>query len=350
MSENNKESSFMEKGFNFEDDPFSSDNGEYAALFEKINSAPKDLYDKYYELFYNVYPGALCDPAVMAKYNNPKNQRNVHYGPSDAQTFDIWYPNEGEGPFPVVINLHAGGFSGGSAKDFTLPPLFRVLDHGYALVSMDYRLSGEAHWPACVYDVKAGVRYLRAHAEELNIDPDKIISWGYSAGAYLAAMLAVTGDEEMFNDADLGNMDQPSRVQCAIVGSGPCGNMGEFDAYLDKLAERTGVPVLFPHNDPNSVESWLFGMPLPKIDPLLRLADPRHYVNKDTAPILLMHGTDDPLVPFEVAQAMHAKLVSEIGEENTGLVVGEGKHHCDDPWFMTPERFQLAFDFIEKHL
>ena len=341
------ESEFMEKGFDFNDDPFSANQEEYAALFDKINSAPKDLYDKYEALFYNVYPGALCDQALMDSY---KHVYDIPYADkSPDEKFDIYYP-EGEGPFPAVINLHAGGFCGGSAKDFTLPPMFQIVDAGYALVSMDYRLSGEDHWPACVYDVKAGVRYLRAHAEELNIDPDRIISWGYSAGAYLSAMLAVTGDEEMFNDADLGNIDQPSRVQAAIVGSGPCGNMGEFDAWLDKLAERTGVPVLFPHNDPNSVESWLFGLPLPKIDPLLRLADPRHYVDKNTAPILFMHGTDDPLVPFEVAEAMHAKVAQEIGEENTGLVVGVGNHHCDDPWFMMPERFQLAFDFLAEHV
>ncbi len=345
-----KESSFMEKGFNFEDDPFSSDNGEYAALFERINSAPKDLYDKYYELFYNVYPGALCDPAVMEKYNNPANKRNIHYGPSDAQTFDIWYPNEGKGPFPVVINLHAGGFSGGSADDFTLPPMFRACDHGYALVSLNYRLSGEAKWPASVYDVKAAVRYLRAHAAELNIDPNKIISWGYSAGAYLSAMLAVTGDEEMFNDAALGNMDQSSKVQAAIVGSGPCGNWADEDAYLDELSKKTGVPVLFPHNAPNSVEAFQFGQPLPRIYELLRLVDPNVWVNESCPPVLLLHGDEDPLVPFEFAVKFHEKIASKIGPDKTDLIVGPGKHHCDDPFFQDEERFEMCFAFLDKHL
>lgn len=349
MAENVNNTDYMEKGFNFEDDPFSSNQEEYAALFDKINDAPKDLYDKYEEMFYNVYPKGLCPQELMDKVSDKKF--DIHYADkSEDQKFDIYYPETGEGPFPVIINLHAGGFCGGSAKDFTLPPMFQLLEKGYAMVSLDYRLSAEVHWPACVYDAKAAVRYMRAHAKELNIDPNKIISWGYSAGAYLSAMLAVTGDEEMFNDCTLGNMDQSSRVQAAIVGSGPCGNMGKFDAYLDKLAERTGVPVLFPHNDPNSVESWLFGLPLPKIPDLLRLADPKHYVNKDTAPILLFHGTDDPLVPFEIAEAFHEKLVNTIGKENTEFIVGQGNHHCDDPWFMTPERFQIAFDFIEKHV
>ena len=345
MSEDNK--NFMEQGFNFEDDPYSSGQDEYFALFEKINSAPKDLYDKYAELFYNVYPSALCPDDIIEAHE--KREMNIHYGPSDSQLFDIYWP-EGDGPFPVIINLHAGGFSGGSAKDFTLPPMFRALDHGYALVSMDYRLSGEAHWPACVYDVKAGVRYLRAHAEELNIDPNKIISWGYSAGAYLSGMLAVTGDEEMFNDEKLGNMEYSSRVQAAIVGSGPCGDWSFEDVYSDALAERTGTPVLFPHLAPNSVESFQFGIPLPVIPELLRLADPKVWLTKDCPPVLLFHGDEDPIVPFEFAQQFHEKLVKTIGEENTGLIVGPGKHHCDDPWFQDEERYEIAFDFLKAHL
>ena len=345
MADNNNKD-YMEKGFNFEDDPFSSNNDEYAALFDKINNAPKDLYDKYAELFFNVYPGALCDPEVMAKY--PNNKMDIHYGPSNSQIFDIYYP-EGDGPFPVIINLHAGGFSGGSAKDFTLPPMFRAVDHGYALVSMDYRLSGEAKWPASVYDVKAGVRYLRAHADELNIDPNMIISWGYSAGAYLSAMLAVTKDDELFNDATLGNMNYSSRVQAAIVGSGPCGNWADEDAYLDELSKKTGVPVLFPHNAQNSVESWQFGLPLPVIYDLLRLVDPKVHVTPDTPPILLFHGDEDPLVPFELAQQFYAKLKENIGDE-VEFIVGPGKHHCDDPWFQDEERFGMAFDFLNRHL
>lgn len=163
-------------------------------------------------------------------------------------------------------------------------------------------------------------------------------------------MLAVTGDDEMFNDETLGNMDQSSRVQVAIVGSGPCGDMGKFDAYLDKLAERTGVPVLFPHNDPNSPESMFYGAPLPVIPELVRLADLNVHVTKDTAPTMVIHGTEDPIIPFEIAQKYHETLVENIGEENTEFLVLEGAHHCDDPEFMTDETFGKIFDFIEKHL
>lgn len=342
-----EEKNFMEKGFNFEDDPFSTGQDEYFALFERINNAPTDLYDKYAELFYNVYPAGLCPDEIIESHK--KRTMNIHYGPSDSQIFDIYYP-EGEGPFDVIVNLHAGGFSGGSAKDFTLPPMFRALDHGYALVSMDYRLSAEAKWPACVYDVKAGIRYLRAHAEVLNINPGKIISWGYSAGAYLSGMLAVTGDDPMFNDEKLGNLEYSSKVQAAVVGSGPCGDWSMEDVYSNALAERIGVPVLFPHLAPNSVESYQFGLPLPVIPELLRLANPQIYVTKDCPPVLLFHGDEDPIVPFEFAQEFYAKLKEAIGEENTELIVGSGKHHCDDPWFQDEERYAIAFDFLKKHL
>lgn len=228
--------------------------------------------------------------------------------------------------------------------------MFKVLEKGYVLVSMGYRLCNMGHFPAPIYDVKAGVRYLRAHAEELNIDPNKIVSWGYSAGAYLSASLGATGEEKLFNDSSLGNAEYPSRVNVAIENSGHVGNWLSMDNYLERQAVRTGVPVLFHHNDPNSPESMFYGAPLPVIPELIRLADLNIHVTKDTAPTMVIHGTEDPIIPFEIAKKYHETLTENIGEENTEFLVLEGAHHCDDPEFMTDETFGKIFDFIEKHL
>ncbi len=108
---------------------------------------------------------------------------------SAAQKLDIYLPERGPGPFPVVMAIHGGSFLMGDKRDFQIVPMLKAVDHGYAVVSMNYRLTGEAKFPAQTEDVKAALQWIRAEARTYNLDPGRIALWGDSAGGYLSAFI-----------------------------------------------------------------------------------------------------------------------------------------------------------------
>jgi acetyl esterase/lipase len=121
----------------------------------------------------------------------------------------------------LVIFIHGGGFSGGDKRDVA-PKLTPLLQQGFAVASINYRLSGEARFPAAAQDVKAAVRYLRAHAAAHGIDPGRFALWGESAGANLAALAGTTNSRRtIFDDPGLGNEGTSSSVQAVIDWYGP---------------------------------------------------------------------------------------------------------------------------------
>lgn len=101
---------------------------------------------------------------------------------SENQVLDIFLPDHGEKPYPVILHVHGGAFMIGTQRDDNVEPMLRALDRGYAVVSVQYRRSGEARFPAFVFDAKAAVRFVRASAKEYGFDPDRIAAWGPSSG------------------------------------------------------------------------------------------------------------------------------------------------------------------------
>ena len=141
---------------------------------------------------------------------------------SEAQKLDLYLPTTGDGPFPVVIMVHGGGFMFGDKSDGAgLTGVDQLLEAGYAVASINYRLSGEATWPAQIQDAKAAVRYLRSAADEYNLDPEHFGAWGASAGGNLVALLGTTCGVAELEGADLGNADQSSCVQAVVDWFGP---------------------------------------------------------------------------------------------------------------------------------
>ena len=108
---------------------------------------------------------------------------------SPAQKMDIYLPDEGDGPFPVIMQVHGGAFMLGSKGEVVSEPMIQGIYLGYAVADINYRLSGEAIFPALVYDGKAAVRFLRANAAQYHLDGSRIAAWGQSAGGHLAANL-----------------------------------------------------------------------------------------------------------------------------------------------------------------
>ncbi len=107
---------------------------------------------------------------------------------SETQKLDIYLPNEGNAPFPVIIALHGGGFYEGNKSSEHIASVLPCLNHGYAVVTVNYRLNGEAKFPAAINDAKASIRFIKVNAAEYNLNPNKIALWGTSAGGNLAAL------------------------------------------------------------------------------------------------------------------------------------------------------------------
>jgi acetyl esterase/lipase len=256
---------------------------------------------------------------------------------SAAQRLDIYLPGEGEGPFPVLLRIHGGGFEMGDKRDVNLPPFLRGVERGYAVVSVNYRLSGEAVFPAAVQDVKAGVRWVRAHGTRYHLDADRIAAWGDSAGGYLAAMVALTGSLDLFDDPHLGNIEQPSGVRAAVDWFGPI----DFST-MDEQREANDLPQRSP-------EEKFLGAPLAEVPQLVQAANPTNYVHPGMPPILIQHGDLDPLVPIQQSMEFAKVIRERVGAARYELDILEGAGH-GGPEFESSANMDRVFAFLDSHL
>ena len=224
---------------------------------------------------------------------------------SPAQRLDIYWPEEGNGPFPVIISIHGGAFMGGDKGDVQVTPMLEGVKRGYAVVSINYRMSGEAKFPALVHDVKAAIRWVRANADRLLFDPDRIATWGGSAGGYLSLMAGVSAGVADLEDLNLGHPDRSSGVQAVVDWFGPT----DFLKMDEQLAESNmEPPEEFSHSGANSPESLLLGRKITEIPELVREANPETYITSNAPPFFIQHGDCDDTVPHQQSVNLAAKL------------------------------------------
>jgi len=265
---------------------------------------------------------------------------------SQLQKLDIYLPDEGEGPFPVIVSIHGGAFMGCDKADMQVLPMLEGLKRHYAVVAVNYRLSWEATFPALVHDAKAAVRWIRAHAPRYHLDPDRIAAWGGSAGGYLASMLGTSAGVPELEDLSLGNPEQPSHVQAVVDWFGPT----DFLKMDEQLVEG-GMPPPpgTEHNGANSPESLLLGEQITKIPDLVRAANPETYITPTAPPFFLQHGMMDGIVPVQMSIHFAAKLEKVLGKDMVQLDLLEGAEHAD-PQFEHPTNVRKVFEFLDKHL
>jgi acetyl esterase/lipase len=264
---------------------------------------------------------------------------------SDAQTLDLYVPEDGEGPFPLVINIHGGAFMMGD-KAMSAAELDPLIAAGYAVASLNYRLSGEALFPAQIQDVKAAVRWLRANAATYNLDPDRFASFGASAGGNLAAMLGTSGDVEEFDDPALGHADVSSRVQAVIDWFGPIDFL-QMDAQF--AADDVCPASAESHDAANSPESLLLGAGVQTMPDLAAAANPITYVTDDDPPFFIQHGTADCNVPIAQSQLLLEALLEATGEEQNTFIPIEGAGHGGSE-FSAEDNFALVIAFLDGAL
>ena len=249
----------------------------------------------------------------------------------------------GAGPWPVVVWVHGGGWQGGSR--LPIPGgVTRLLQRGYAIASIDYRLSGQAIWPAQIQDCKAAIRFLRANAATWALDGNRIGVMGSSAGGHLVAALATMGDVGTTTvgayTVDLEGSVGPhagtsSRVQCAIDQFGPTSMWFAND-----------LPT-FDHDAAASPESRLVGGAMQDNVEKWTTVDPITFLSPDDPPILAMHGTDDTTVPFHQSELL-LRAADAIGHATTLFAV-QGNGH-GGPGFSAPDATAAMDAFLDRVL
>ena len=200
---------------------------------------------------------------------------------------DLHVPTEAKGKVPLLFYIHGGGWCGGTKDDAT--NLAAFIKAGYAMSALDYRFSNEAIFPAQIEDVKAALRWLRAHVGEFQLDPDRVGAWGHSAGGHLVSLLGVTGASRLFDVGD--NL----HVSSQVLGVGSVA--GPMD--LLSLANNDILPTYI---------SDLFGGHPNTRKELAQSANPINHIDKDTPPFVIIHGEKDDMVPCQQAELLHAAL------------------------------------------
>lgn len=261
---------------------------------------------------------------------------------SSAEKLDLYIPM-GDGAFPLVILVHGGAFlMGDKAAGDTTTGIDQLLSQGFAVASINYRLSGEAKAPTQIQDIKAAVRFLRANAKRYNLNPEKFGAWGGSAGGSLVSLLGTSCGVTELEAAELGNAEQSSCVQAVVDWFGPIDFL-----QMDTQFAGTGCPV--NHDAADSPESQLVGGPIQENVEAARLVNAATYITSDDPPFFIQHGTSDCNVPPQQSQLFYEALSSTLGVDKVTLVLLDGAGHGGSQ-FTTEANLYLLIDFFTTHL
>jgi acetyl esterase/lipase len=231
---------------------------------------------------------------------------DVTYATVDGEELklDLARPKDAKLPLPLVVVIHGGGWAAGNRKSHD-NVTWEFAKRGYVSATVSYRFAPKHPFPAQIQDVKAAVRFLRANAERYAIDPANVGAIGFSAGAHLSMMLGAMDKEDGYDDVG-EHRDQPSKVQAVVSYFGP-------------------TDLLQPYPDATKpiLQKFLGGTVDEKRE-LAKRASPITYVNAGDAPMLLLQGTKDPLVPHDQAVRM-ADALTKVGVPGrVELLLGAG--------------------------
>jgi acetyl esterase/lipase len=276
---------------------------------------------------------ALGAPAARAEFLEELDgagymEEGIVYGKIGERELklNLYHPSTGEGLFPAVVFVHGGGWRAGHRGHFSRQAMY-LAARGYVCACIEYRLSGEATFPAQIEDVKCAIRWMRAEgAKHFKADSTRIAVSGGSAGGHLALLAGTSGDAAVL-EGDGGWKEYSSRVQCVAAFNPAC----DFSRHFS-----------------NAVGDFLGGS-AEEVPEAYRMATPASWLDENDPPMILLHGTDDKTVPYSQAVEFVSKLKAlDITFE---LYSAQGKGHS---WFSFPPDFvpttRAMEAFFEKHL
>ena len=270
----------------------------------------------------------------------------VYASGSDRRTLDIYLPNEGEGPYPVIVDIFGGGWCFGNKSSHKLEPALALLRRGFAVVSINYTLSFQAKFPVALHEVKAAIRYIRAHAAEYELDADKIALLGESAGAHYAAVTSACG---ALPCPWAENAAYSDKVQAVIAVYCPA-DLGAIPGYFAIEKQTMDLDTIIGEfGQADSMEAVYLGGTYAEIPETYAQANPETWISADCPPFLFLHGTRDQVIPVLGAQHFAAKLMQAIGKDNVRFQMVEGaKHDIHD--FEQEWIYDLEAEFLREKL
>lgn len=269
--------------------------------------------------------GIQMEGSMIFTYVDEKKRRRL--------TLDLYRPLTAQGPCPAIVMYFGGGWQNGRPGLFA--PLAQALaQRGYVCVVPEYRLSGEAPYPAAVYDAKAAIRWTRKNAHRFQIDPDRIACIGGSAGGHLSGFMAATNGMEKFEGGG-ENQDASSEVQAAIV---MCGPMNLLDP---KMVERVEENANTESGD--AIADFMQGETPSTNEALYREASPLTHVGEHTPPMLFIDGEyDRPKVRY----TEFWEKMDELNIPHEFELMPRGPH----PFWVMEEWFQPTVDAVDEFL
>ena len=289
-------------------------------------------------------PGMQMQKGEIYSTKAAKVYEDVHYASvSDSEVCDIYLPESSE-KTPVLILVHGGGFAFESNRMSLMESVaVKAIEKGYAVVAVDYRKSGEASFPGALSDVKAAVRFVKANADEYNLDETKIAIWGESAGDYLSLMTSLTSQVKELDGDVKDNEGYSSSVNVLVDFYGPV----EFYT-MDEEYNSLGVKDTTYSTD-SSFESRFLGQAIGKDKDTTYRTYWESYVSSLPEDFSLktwiQAGTSDKNVPYTQSSNFGKRLANVIGEENVHSSLIEGAAHMDKA-FYTDENLEAVFAFI----
>lgn len=279
---------------------------------------------------------SVAVPAGAAEFEVLQNLTYAEVGDVRLQ-LDLARPQEGDGPFPLLVFIHGGGWSGGNRIAYRRA-IETAAQKGYVAATVSYRLTqpdkdtgvAKTPFPAQIHDCKAAIRWLKANAEKYNIDPDRVGVTGASAGGHLSLLVGLTSAEDGL-EGELGNPDQSSRVQVVVNVYGP----------TDLVTLYRGTPGVV-----GLLKALCGGTPETAAENF-RLASPITFITADDPPILTLHGDADRIVPVEQAEILDERLKA-AGVPHVLKVFKEQGHGFQGESAI--EAQTAMWDFFAKHL
>ena len=289
----------------------------------------------------------MVTPTVFDPSPIRRKYLDVQYGSLPQQLVDVYLPDEGDGPFPLIIYVHGGGWSMGNKREGALPCIIDAIKSGYAVISVDYRLAPGVKFPEFLFDVKTAVRWARANAKEYRFDPDRFGMVGDSAGGHLTLMVGFTAGHPEYEGEQYGWPGVSSAVQAIIDMYGP----SILDADRDAFLKEAGVPALSLGAPPSGDGAPASGMGAAFTSDMnmLRLISPIQYVHKDIPPTMIQQGMRDPIVPLQNSTLLAKRIEEVCGKDRVDLRLYPERTHSDGA-FMGTENCMEVLPFFDKYL
>ncbi len=235
--------------------------------------------------------------------------RDVAFGPHERQSYDVYLPHDAARPLPVVVFFHPGAWT---RRDKRAVRTMFVLEHGFALVSIGYRLAQHAPFPAQIQDANAGLRHLIEHADTYGIDTTRMVVAGTSAGAHLGTLTVLAKDVPEF---------------APVPGFNPRGMVAIYGAYdlPDMIANQDEMEI--DHSGPDSALALMIGGDPAEHPEALKQMSPQTYVRPDAPPFYVLHGVEDIVLPWAQSADFAASLARAGVAVNFETVQGAGHGH-----------------------